>query len=86
MPKVPSYEEAVQAQQNVIDQSIMQQDEEIMPIKKTYQEFSQPFSSSSSSWRQPSSDLQSNLQDSGRHGNVTPEAPETKSAVSGLGS
>ena len=97
LPKVPSYEEAVKAQRNVIDQSIMLEDEEIIPIKKTYQEYSQPFSSSQlqsnlQSDLQPNlqpnlqANLQADLQGASRHGNVTPEATETKSAVSGLGS
>ena len=83
LPKVPTYEEAIRAQQNVTEESIIpedQVDEEIIPITKTYQQEATPL------YQEPSS---SGLEKSSsgyiaRAGNVTPE--QQTSAVSGLGS
>ena len=77
LPKVPTYEEAIRAQQNVVGESIIPkdqgvfEDEEIIPITKTYQQEATPL------YQEPSSYA-------ARAGNVTPE-PQP-SAVSGLGS
>ena len=82
LPKVPTYEEAVRAQLHVNEESIIPQDqeeieedEEIIPITKTYQEQATPL------YKEPPSSTGYTAMSAG---NVTPEVQT--SAVSGLGS
>ena len=81
LPKVPTYEEAIRAQLHVNEESIISKDqeeivtEEIIPIKKTYQEQATPV------YKEPPSSTGYTAMSAG---NVTPEVQT--SAVSGLGS
>ena len=81
LPKVPTYEEAIRAQHHVNEESIISQDqeeieedEEIIPITKTYQDQATPL------YKEPPSTGYTAMS----AGNVTPEVQT--SAVSGLGS